>query len=627
MAFPFDLLFCREADTLMAFKRFGFCSRLIRRKLDVPGDAPCSDEPHLTRCLTVVDLIALGVGSTLGAGVYVLAGAVARDYTGPAIVLSFLIAAVTSILAGVCYAEFGARAPGAGSAYLYSYLTVGEFLAFVTGWTLILSYVIGASSVARAWSANFDNMIGGAIRDFSHRALPIDVPGLSKHPDFFAALMILILTAVLCVGVRESAIVSKVFTAVNVLVLSCVVISSFIKGDLKNWHLGEDDIYNISKEHNQTTDAGVGGFLPFGVHGVLQGAATCFYAFVGFDCIATTGEEVKNPQRAIPMSIIISLLICFAAYFSVSAALTLLMPYFLLDDESPLPAAFQYVGWDPVRYLIAIGALCALTSSLLGSIFPLPRIVYAMADDGLLFRWLATISPRFHTPLFATVISGIIGAIMAFLFDLIALVDLMSIGTLLSYSLVALAVLILRYRPEIIHQAGTKEPLSDLPDPGLSVGLLIHPSPYPTRSSSMIVNILLSFICLDVVILCCFLTHGSSKIFSLSPAVFTAFIFFLVLFIIAIILIWFQPQSRETLSFKVPFVPLFPVLSILVNTYLMVILSWETWIRFSVWMLIGFIIYFFYGISHSSEGRSTISNVPPCERDGELHSLDQFKRI
>uniref|UniRef100_UPI00358FD90A cationic amino acid transporter 2-like n=1 Tax=Myxine glutinosa TaxID=7769 RepID=UPI00358FD90A len=604
-----------------------FCSQLIRRKVDLPSDTTCSSGPHLARCLTVVDLVALGVGSTLGAGVYVLAGAVARDNTGPAIVVSFFIAAVTSILAGVCYAEFGARAPGAGSAYLYSYLTVGEFLAFVTGWTLILSDVIGASSVARAWSANFDNMIGGAIKDFSERALPMNVPGLSKHPDFFAALVILIITAVLCVGVRKSAMVSKVFTAVNVLVLACVIVSSFIKGDLKNWRLGEDDISNISKEFdiNQTVVAGVGGFFPFGVHGILQGAATCFYAFVGFDCIATTGEEVKNPQRAIPMAIIVSLLICFVAYFGVSAALTLLMPYFLLDVDSPLPTAFQYVGWDHARYLIAIGALCALTSSLLGSIFPLPRIVYAMADDGLLFRWLANISPRFHTPLYATVISGIIGAIMAFLFDLIALVDLMSIGTLLSYSLVALAVLILRYRPQLIQQPGTKEPSSDLTDHGLSARVLIHPSPYPTRSSSKIVNILIAFVCFDVVILCCFLTYGSSQIFSLSPAVFTAFILFFVLFVIAIILIWFQPQSMEPLSFKVPLVPLFPVLSIFVNTYLMVILSLETWIHFSVWMLIGFTIYFFYGMLHSSE-RSTSSkaDLPHDEETGtDLLALDQ----
>uniref|UniRef100_A0A8C6LEM7 Solute carrier family 7 member 3a n=1 Tax=Nothobranchius furzeri TaxID=105023 RepID=A0A8C6LEM7_NOTFU len=491
---------------------------LRRRALHCSGE-----ETQFARCLSTLDLIALGVGSTLGAGVYVLAGEVARDKAGPAIVLCFLIAALSSMLAGLCYAEFGARVPKTGSAYLYSYVTVGEIWAFITGWNLILSYVIGTASVARAWSSTFDNLVEQKISGFFKASMAMKVPGkvLAEYPDLFALILVLLLTGLLAFGVSESALVNKIFTGINLVVLGFVIISGFVKGDTNNWKLTNDDYQQFVKETNRTANVqeefGEGNFAPFGFAGVLSGAATCFYAFVGFDCIATTSEEAKNPMRSIPIGIVASLLICFFAYFGVSAALTMMMPYYALNSESPLPEAFSHVGWAPARYIVAVGSLCALSTSLLGSMFPMPRVIYAMAEDGLLFRSLSRMNPRTKTPILATIVSGIVAALMAFLFDLGALVDLMSIGTLLAYSLVAICVLILR-------------------DKNFGVSLKC--------------------------VLCCL---------------------------------------------QVPLLPWLPLFSVFVNIYLMMQLDLGTWCRFAVWMLIGFAIYFFYGIQNSSEATNRSS--------------------
>uniref|UniRef100_A0A8C6TJ00 Cationic amino acid transporter C-terminal domain-containing protein n=1 Tax=Neogobius melanostomus TaxID=47308 RepID=A0A8C6TJ00_9GOBI len=543
---------------------------------------PDGEQLTLNRCLTTLDLVALGVGSTLGAGVYILSGEVARDTAGPSIIICFFIAALASVFAGLCYAEFGSRVPLTGSAYLYSYVTVGELLAFITGWNHLLSCVIGTSSVALAWSGTFDDLIGGHISKFFAENAAIGLPGLAPYPDVFAAFLIILLSGLLAFGVKESTTINKIFTAINILVLLFVAISGFVKGDICNWQITSDKLLNYTTENSLPSNTfGNGGFFPYGFTGTLAGAATCFYAFVGFDCISTTGEEVKNPQKSVPVAIIASLLICFLAYFATSAALTLMMPYYMLNKKSPLAVAFEYINWGPAKYAVA-GDLCVL----LGSMFPMPRILFAMARDGLLFHPLTKVTAK-GSPAIATISSGVVAAVIALLFNLKALVEMMSIGTLFAHTLVTVCILIL-----------SNEPDSRAVDPEYS---FLKPPSSPNSKSSKAVTILTILVIITAI--CLLLTQALDAISALEPWSLALVSIFAFAVLLITFFIWRHPQNLTKATFMVPLLPALPILTTFINVYLMVQLGAETWLRYAIWMLVGLLIYFLYGIWFSVQRR------------------------
>ncbi|KAF5273948.1 hypothetical protein FQA39_LY01063 [Lamprigera yunnana] len=559
---------------------------LMRKKI---LDPEAIAETELARVLNYFDLTALGIGSTLGVGVYVLAGHVAKDIAGPAVILSFLIAAIASVFAGLCYAEFGSRVPRAGSAYIYSYVCIGEFVAFIIGWNLILEYVIGSASVAKGLSLYLDTLINSTLENTFKEIAPINVSFLATYFDFFSFVISVVLAAALAFGMKGSASVNNIFTIVNLAVVLFVVIAGSFKADFNNWKLPPPS--------NSNGTFGTGGFFPYGATGVIQGAATCFYGFVGFDCIATTGEEVKNPQRVIPLAIISSLAVIFLAYFGTATVITLMIPYFLQDINAPLPFAFEEVGWSVAKWIVSIGGIFGLCASLFGAMFPLPRILYAMASDGVIFKFLGKVDERFQTPLIGTLLAGVLTGLMAGLFDLKQLVNMMSIGTLLAYSIVAACVILLRYtgNDNLIRTTSTgilsaeeKVTFRNVLRQMFNLRFLNRPT---KTSKAVVVLQIFIFILLTLVLwLCVILLQKEIK--HAQVWIITLLSIIGLLLILSAMSIAMQPNSQTELKFKVPLVPLIPLLSILANVYLMLMLDIHTWIRFGCWMLVGLPMYF-----------------------------------
>lgn len=416
---------------------------VINRKKTLSSDV--MDTP-LSRCLNTFDMTLLGIGHMIGAGIYVITGTVVKTMAGPAAILSYAIAGVAAILASLCYAEFGARIPKAGSAYSYTYVTIGEFWAFVIGWNVVLEHLIGVASVARAWSGSVNAIFNDAIKNgtIDHIGrLSHDSPWFSEYPDFVAVLVIVIITAFIITGAKISTGVNNVFTILNAIVMAFIIVGGFYLADLDNWK-NEDS----------------GGFFPMGFQGVFGGAAACFYAYIGFEGIAIAGEEARDPERSIPRATLTAMVAVTTIYVVITSALTLMVPYYAVVPAAAYPAAFALRGLEWMKYIVAFGSLFGITTSLVGGLFSLPRSVYAMASDGVFFKFFARVYSRTQTPVYAIAVFSGLAAIMAFLLEIEALVEFMSIGTLMAYTIVAASVIIMRYLPVTKCQFKLK------PDPG-----------------------------------------------------------------------------------------------------------------------------------------------------------------
>ncbi|KFW12108.1 Cationic amino acid transporter 4, partial [Eurypyga helias] len=548
-------------------------------------------ETSFNRCLSTIDLTLLGIGGMVGSGLYVLTGTVAKEIAGPAVIVSFIIAGFASLLAALCYAEFGARVPKTGSAYMFTYVSVGEIWAFLIGWNVLLEYMIGGAAVARAWSGYLDSIFNHKIKNFTETHVGTwQVPFLAHYPDFLAAAILLIATAFISFGAKVSSWLNHVFSAISMGVILFILVMGFILAQPKNWSAQE------------------GGFAPKGLSGIMAGTATCFYAFVGFDVIAASSEEARNPQRAVPRAIAFSLGLATGAYILVSVVLTLMVPWHTLDPDSALADAFYRRGYAWAGFLVAAGSICAMNTVLLSNLFSLPRIVYAMAEDGLFFRIFSRVHPRTQVPVIGIVVFGLLMALLALVFDLEALVQFLSIGTLLAYTFVAASIIVLRFQQQKVSVSAPAAGGQPSPEPqeGPSAGQLKAAfEPYLEFLSDFypgeVITVAVVTLMVSAICLCSVLVFGNTHLHLPTWSYSLLLVLFSLGFLLSLLLIWAHEQQRGMQTFQIPLVPLSPALSIVLNIYLMLKLSYMTWLRFAIWLLLGLLVYFGYGIWHSKE--------------------------
>ncbi len=480
-----------------------------------------TDEPEhrLKKELSAWDLTVFGIGVIIGTGIFVLTGQQANVNAGPAIAISFVLAGITCALAALCYAEFASTVPVAGSAYTFSYATLGELVAWIIGWDLVLELALGAAVVARGWSGYLQSLFN----------LPSWLAGDAARPDIAAIVIVLALTAIAVLGTKLSGRVTGVLVVIKVAVVLFVIIAGLVFIKVVNYQpfippsvpspagsAGVDEplvqvLFGMSPSH-------------FGVFGIVAAASVVFFAYIGFDIVATAAEETRNPKRDIPRGIIGSLVICTVLYVAVSIVITGMLKYSdaRMNTSAPLAEAFKANGATWASSIISIGAVCGLTTVVLVLMLGQARVLFAMSRDGLLPTRLAAVHPRFGTPYLITIGTGVFVAVLAGIVPLAELSKLVSIGTLFAFVLVSAGVIILRKtRPDLER------------------------------------------------------------------------------------------------SFRVPAVPWIPILSIVACVWLMLNLSVATWLRFIVWLVIGFVIYFTYGASHSRL-RTGKGNLKVPSADGRV---------
>ncbi len=485
----------------------------VMRTKSVEQSMSDTEDPDfkLKRSLTALDLTVFGIGVIIGAGIFTLTGQAAKDYAGPSVVFSFVIAALVCGLAAICYAEFASTVPVSGSAYTFSYATLGELVAWIIGWDLILELMLGASVVAQGWSEYFVTFLEAIGLPWPDTLGPAASAGWG-HFNLAAFLLVAVLTSLIAVGIKESMRVNLVLVGLKLFVVLFVIVAGlfFIKGSNYQPFVPPAAEPQSASGLSQPLFQWIFGVQAqtYGVLGVVSAASVVFFAYIGFDVVATTAEEARNPQKDLPRGIIGSLAICTVLYVAVALVITGMVRYDKIDPEAALATAFRDVGHPTFATLISAGAVAGLTTVVMTLMIGAVRVLFAMSRDGLLPRPFARVNARTGTPILITLTIGALVAVVASVTPIGKLEEMVNIGTLTAFALVSLAVPVLRRnRPDLER------------------------------------------------------------------------------------------------SFTVPLNPVLPTVAALFCIYLALNLSIETWLRFLIWMALGFAIYFTYGYSHSRVGR------------------------
>ncbi len=414
-----------------------------------PADSPQPEARELKRALSARQLVLLGIGAVIGAGIFVMTGQAAANHAGPAITLSFVIAGFACALAGLCYAEFSSMMPVSGSAYSYAYATLGEVVAWFIGWMLVLEYLVAVATVAVGWGGYFNGLlqsIGGYL------GVPFGLPeALANAPLRYTehtlvstgglinvpAMIIVVAIAALCYrGITQSAFVNTIIVAIKLTVIAMFLLFAIRHVNPENWHPFIPPAEGPGK---------------FGIDGVVRGATVVFFAYIGFDAVSTAASEARNPQRDMPIGILGSLAFCTLLYIAVSGVLTGIMPYYQLGTAKPVATALEtYPDLAWLKIFVEIGAIAGLSSVILVMMIGQTRVFYAMSKDGLIGKFFGRVHPKYQTPYLGTIFVGGLAAVLAGLLPLDVLGDLVSMGTLLAFATVCVGVLVLRYtRPDL----------------------------------------------------------------------------------------------------------------------------------------------------------------------------------